>query len=132
MSIATLTRWLELEHEALWTMPVVAARVADRRSASEAALARHAAVATRLEHELERLGAPIPAPPVSHDIGPLESAEDADAVLRLLEDRIAAAALAHVGECEGDERRWALEALAESARAVVTFGGEPEALPGLE
>lgn len=132
MSAATLTRWLELEREALWTLPVVAARVPERRVACEAAITRHADVAARISEELSRLGVDAPAPAAGYAIGPLDSIEDADGVVRVLEDRISAAALHHVGECDEDERRWALAALANSARAVVTFGGEPEALPGLQ
>lgn len=126
-----LANWLTIEHEAVWTYPIISARVDSRTGSAAAAYRRHERIVRRLERHLETLGVEAPAPQVSYDIGRLTSAQHADRRARSVEDRATAAALATIGASEGPMRRWALRMMGLSAEARVHWNGEPEALPGI-
>ena len=128
---ARLLTWLQVAHEAVWTYPVIAARVAARESAGRTAHRRHRVVRDALVDRLVALGVDAPAGLAAYPVPAVESADDADPVAQLLERRATAAALGAVGASEGRLRAWCLDELQASAEASIRWGDSPTALPGL-
>jgi hypothetical protein len=61
----------------------------------------------------------------------MDTPRRAEAAARRLEQAIAASCLTLAGIGQGDERAFANRALRRAALADLTWGGKPEAFPGL-
>ncbi|MGJ9422747.1 DUF4439 domain-containing protein [Aeromicrobium sp. CF3.5] len=123
-----LIDWLELEREATWFYPFVQARVPDVDDLARASAAAH--VATR-DGLLARIARDTTVARPSYDVGPLDSADDARAAARSLEQRIQAACVAVVGASLTQDRSFAIRGLRTAAVAELRWGGEARAFPGL-
>ena len=123
--------WLALEHEAVWLYPVIGARfsaVADRARAS---YGEHRDVRDRLLSRLHQMRVEPVATTLSYDVGRLRTRASAIEAARQVERSIAAACLTLTGDSTGELRVYATAGLHRAALAEITWGGRPEAFPGL-
>lgn len=123
--------WLELEFEAVWTYPVLAARATSLRTLALEAHRQHLAARDRLLARFTDAGMSAPAPEAAYDIGSINSATNARDVAVALEQRIAAATVALVPLVEDADRDTAVDGLREAALEAMRWGAEPEPFPGL-
>lgn len=127
-----LQGWLELEHESVWLYPVIGAQFG--QLAARARRSHETHLRTR-DHLLNRLQAldvdPVP-PNLSYDVGSPRTPEQAIRLARRLEQAVAAACLTFVGESsDQDYQTYAVTRLRRAAEAELTWGGRPQAFPGL-
>ena len=131
-----LQRALAAEHAAVHVFAVLGGRISASAEPEEAAALRaaydvHRSRRDQLRGLVAALGeTPVPAAPAyrvdAHD-------RDADVlvpVARETEERCAAVYAQLVAAAAGPERRWALDALLDSAVRVLGFGARPSAYPG--
>lgn len=128
---AAWQRWLELEDEAVWTYPVIGARITALTSAVDSTLAAHTTVRSVLLARFDREGWSVPATPAGYDIGTVDTPAQAKTAAQSVENRITAAIVALVAVTKDEDRAYAVAALRRSAATAVTWGAAPTALPGL-
>jgi hypothetical protein len=135
--VEALQQTLAAEHAAIFVLAALAGRASTlppspMRTGLDTAYAVHLTRRGRLRRMLTADDAdPVAAEPAYRLPAPLTTAgQIADEALRV-ERACATTYAALVAATVGAERRWALEALIETAVGEATFGGRPEALPGL-
>lgn len=124
--------WLELEMEAVWLYPVIAARFDALRSAATAAYEAHSDLRDALVSVLADADIEPPGPLVSYEVGELDSLEDAQDVAARLEQRLCASIAALTGEVDGEERERVVRELRATAVRAAAWGASPEPFPGLD
>ncbi len=122
---------LDLEHEALWLVGVVGGRVEALRDRARDAYTDHRSARDRLLRTLDERSAPTSTPRASYGEPPADRVA-AESAVADLQRRITAACLAVVGASPVEERERALADLRRAALATLTWGGAPEAFPGLD
>ncbi|MET1131982.1 MAG: DUF4439 domain-containing protein [Aeromicrobium sp.] len=125
-------RWLALEHEAIWTLGLVGARVPALADTAEDALATHLTTRDRLSDTVRALGGSPVATRPAYDLADPKNANAARALVRDVESRIAAACVRLVAATADEARDRAVRGLRAAALAQVRWGGEPEPFPGLD
>jgi hypothetical protein len=130
-STEALQDWLALEHEAVWLHPVIGARFDTLAGRARRSYAQHRDVRDRLLAQLDDLGVEPVSTDLSYDVGRLRTKARAITAARQVERDIAAACLTLVGESTGELRTYATAGLRRAALAEITWGGQPDAFPGL-
>ncbi|SKB03358.1 DUF4439 domain-containing protein [Aeromicrobium choanae] len=125
-------RWLALEHEAIWTLGLVGARVPALADAAEDALATHSTTRDRLSDAVRKLGGSPVATQPSYDVAEPTNAATGRTLVRDVESRIAAACVRLVAATTDQARDRAVRGLRAAAVAEVRWGGEPDPFPGLD
>ena len=130
-STETMQDWLALEHEAVWLSPVIGARFAAVAGRARSSYDSHRDARDRLQFRLHELGVePVPTQ-LSYEVGRLRTRARANAAARQIERDIEAICLTLAGDSTGDLRAYALRGLRRAALAELTWGGAPQAFPGL-
>ncbi len=124
--------WLELELEAVWLYPVIAARFDELRTSATAAFEAHRDLRDAVVSVLADADIEPPGPLVSYEAGDLSSVDEARATAARLEQRLCASIAALSGEVGGDERERVVRELRATAVRAVSWGAAPEAFPGLD
>ncbi|WP_193605516.1 ferritin-like domain-containing protein [Nocardioides dongkuii] len=133
---AALRAAVQAEHAAIYVYGVLGAQTSataqpELHAALVAAYAQHRARRDQLVARMRDLGETPPAAAPAYDVPPRL---DDVAVVREQARRVeatCAATYAHlVGSSTGSLRRWAIGALTDAAVRGLTFGAEPEVLPG--
>lgn len=130
-AISATQKWLALEHEAVWLLPLVGARFGELTRLSRRTRDAHLVTRDDLLQRLHDAGAESVATALSYDVGPLTTVDEARKAVRRVQARVAAAALALVGETSGETRDFATSSLRQAALAELTWGAAPTAFPGL-
>lgn len=128
---AAMQNWLALEHEAIWLLPIAGARFDELNDLGHRTQDAHLNTRDDLLERIHRTGANPVATALAYDVGPLTTIAEAQAAVRDVESRIAAACLTLVGQVSGDDRTFATKSLRRAALAELAWGGEPTAFPGL-
>jgi hypothetical protein len=126
-------RWLSLEQEAVWTYPVIAARVAGSAAAAELALDAHRSTRDELLGLFANRHWLVPVTPASYAIGVVDTDAQAQTLAQSVEDRISAACVRVIEALEptaSADRQRALNSLRAAAAAQIAWGATVEALPG--
>jgi hypothetical protein len=126
-----LQAWLALEHEAVWLYPVIGARHGEDRDRATASFEIHRITRDRLLARLREIGVEPVAPRLTYG-RPVTTRATARGRARSVENRVAAACLTLAGESDDGTRSFAVKELRRAALAALTWGGEPEAFPGLD
>lgn len=136
--VAALQSMLAAEHAALWLYGLLGART----SASEnAALYRtfslgYAAHQTQRDQLVVMIAAsgasPVAAAASYRPPSPLASTIDLQQAGHEVEERCSATYAAAVAPTLGEQRSWAIDALAAAALRQLNLGGAPQVLPGSE
>ncbi|MET0448060.1 MAG: DUF4439 domain-containing protein [Aeromicrobium sp.] len=126
-----LQAWLALEHEAVWTYPVLGARFDDLLDRATASFEAHRDTRDAVLARLRALDVEPVSTALTYDVGPLATAVEARAAAQTLEAAVSAACLALAGAAEDDGRAYAIRNLTRSAVAEMTWGAPPRAFPGL-
>jgi hypothetical protein len=125
------------EHAAIYVYAVVGGRVSDSHSptaalAVTAAYTTHRARRDQLHEMVRSLGGDPVAPEVAYDLdGPVDSVTQILAQARAIETRCAEVYGQAVASTAGVNRQWAIDALTDAGVRVLSFGGRPQAFPGL-
>lgn len=128
--IALLQAWLALEHEAVWLYGVIGGRVDDVDDDARDSWEHHRADRDRLIALITASDDVPVAPSMGYQPTRIDSLSAARRAAQSIENRIANACM---GTLASDrDRRRALGGLETAARAVVLWGGKPEAFPGLD
>lgn len=130
-AISAMQKWLALEHEAVWLLPLVGARFDELTKLSRRSYDAHVATRDELLERLHQAGADPVATALAYDVGPPKKTNEARTAVRSVETRIAAAALTLVGEVQDKSRTFATSSVRQAALAELAWGGEPKAFPGL-
>jgi hypothetical protein len=136
-AVEALQQALAAEHAAVHVLAELGGRISASQSPRQASLLRsayetHRGRRDQLMSELGRLGAtPTPPAPAYAVDSEDRAASHLVAVALRTEQRSAEAYAEMVAGTTGRLRRWAVAALAESARRQLTLGGRPGAFPGL-
>lgn len=135
-AVDALQRTLAAEHAAVWTYGLLGGRTsasADPQlyAAVSEAFATHR---TRRDELTDRLVAlreePVAAAASYAEPGPVLTAAQVTRAAADVEAACSQTYAAQVAETVGDQRRWAVTALAESAVTELTFGGDRSDFPG--
>lgn len=127
----TLQDWLALEHEAVWLYPVIGARFDALAGRARASHGKHRDARDRLLSRLHETDIePVPTA-LAYDVGPLRTKAQALAAALQVERDIAAVCLTLAGDTIGELRTYATAGLRRAALAEITWGGPPDAFPGL-
>lgn len=126
-----LQRWLALEHEAVWWYGMIGARVSGLADAARTSYDAHRAARDRLMARVHDAGVEPVGPALTYGDGRVDTAKQARAAARGVEQRIAAASLILFGHSEPDDRPLAMRGLHRAALAGLDWGAEPSAFPGL-
>ncbi len=132
-----MQRTLEAEHAAVAVLGELGGRISTVSSPGPASLIRsayesHRARRDHLVAEITRRGAtPVGAEPAYALATDNRSATHLLDLALQTETRCAEAYAAQVASSTGRTRRWAVDALTESARRSLTLGARPSAYPGL-
>ena len=130
-STEALQDWLALEHQAVWLYPVIGARFEVAAERARTSYAKHCDVRDRLLFRLHQMVIePVP-PALSYDVGRLRTKAHAFTAAQQVERDIAAACLTLAGDSTGELRSYATAGLRRAALAELTWGGQPDAFPGL-
>jgi len=136
--LTALQQTLAAEHAAVFVLGALAGRAStlpsgSLRTALDAAYDVHLQRRDRLRTMVTAAGGtPVAAEPAYQLPQPLRSAPQiATAALRV-ERACVTTYAALVAATSGDERRFAVEALSETAVREAAFGGAPEPLPGIQ
>ncbi len=130
-AISAMQKWLALEHEAVWLLPVVGARFPQLTALSRSALEAHLTTRDELLGRLHQAGADPVATALTYAVGPTTTEAEARAAVRRIESHVAAACLTLVGEVSGQDRDFATTSLRQAALVDLDWGGAPTAFPGL-
>lgn len=128
---AALADRLELEHEALWLLGTIGGRIRNLRDRAGDAYRTHRGSRDRLLTALDRLGVDAPTAQASYGIPPADEAEALEAMVDV-EGRLVAACLQVVRASTPRRREAAVSDLRDAATAVLAWGGDPQAFPGLD
>jgi hypothetical protein len=123
--------WLALEHEAVWLYPVIGARFAALADRARTSYGKHHEARDRLLARLHQMDVEPVSPALTYDVGRLRTKARAIAAARQIEREIAAACLTLAGDTTGELRSYAMAGLRRAALAEITWGGKPDAFPGL-
>ena len=127
----TLQDWLALEHEAVWLYPVIGARFDAVAERARTSYGKHHDARDRLLFRLHQMDVePVPTA-LSYDVGRLRTRARAVTAARQIERDIAAVCLTLAGDSTGELRTYATAGLRRAALAELTWGGRPDAFPGL-
>jgi hypothetical protein len=130
-STEVMQDWLALEHEAVWLYPVIGARFDALADRARASYGKHLDVRDQVLSRLHQLDIePVPTA-LSYDVGRLRTKARALVAARQIERDIAAVCLMLAGDSIGDLRTYATTGLRRAALAEITWGGHPDAFPGL-
>lgn len=135
--LAALQATLAAEHAAVYAYGVVGGRVSTSAEPALAAGVREAYAVHRARRDLltsmvlDAGGDPVAAAVSYRMPTPARTAGQQRLAARRLEDRLARVYAQLVGSTSGAPRRWAIDALGDSAVRVLGFGGRPSAFPGL-
>lgn len=135
--VESMQQTLEAEHAAVQVLAELAGRISASASPGAASLIRsayesHRARRDHLVGEIIRRGSTPPGAAPAYAV-PSED-RSASNLLRLAlrtETRCAEAYAEQVATTTGRTRRWAVDALSESARRSLTLGAAPSSYPGL-
>lgn len=130
-AVTAMQKWLALEHEAIWLLPLVGARFDELTELGRRSHNAHLAARDGLLERLHQAGADPVATALTYDVGRLQNAAAAREAVRSVESRIAAACLTLVGEVQGKNRTFASNSVRRAALAELAWGGSPTAFPGL-
>lgn len=125
------------EHAAVYLYSVLGGRISASKvpstaAAIDAAYAAHRARRDRLQLAIRSLGAEPAVAQVAYEpAGPVDTAAQIVAEARGIETRCAELYAQAVANTTDDNRGWAIDALTDAAVRVLSFGGRPEAFPGL-
>lgn len=122
---------LELEHEAVWLLGVVAGREPSLRDAVADELERHLLRRDALLAVVGVDARDAGAPRASYGAPPTD-ADAARVAIADVERRLSAACLAAVPLLRPADRAEGIDALTEAARAAVRWDPAPQAFPGLD
>lgn len=123
--------WLQLELEAVWLYPIIAARFDDLAEDATRAYDAHRDLRDDLLAVFAEAEIDPATTPVSYDVD-LSTSEKAKSVAAELERLLCAAIAMLSGEVEGNHREEAITALRASALRAIAWGAEPEPFPGLD
>jgi hypothetical protein len=125
------------EHAAIYVYGVLGGRVSTTQAPTEAAAVMSAYTTHRARRDQlqlmvrQRGGSPV-VPAVAYDlVGPAITTAQILEEAKGIESRASEVYAQTVGVTTGSDRQWAIDALADSAVRRLSFGGEPEAFPGL-
>jgi len=125
-------RWLELEHEAVWTYALIGARFPDLAERARTTQSAHRRTRDRLVRRVAALGGrPVPTLATYAVTDP----SDAAAALTLAQDveaRISAACVRLVAVSRDRDRDRAVDGLRAAATTRLRWGAVPEPFPGLD
>jgi hypothetical protein len=136
--VDALQRTLAAEHAAVFVLAALGGRASSLptsplRPALDAAYDRHVERRDQLRTMIGNAGGePVAADPAYRLPSPLTTAAQIAAEALRVERACATTYAALVAATAGSERRWAVDALVATAVGEAAFGGEAEALPGLE
>lgn len=136
-TLDALQETLAGEHAALYAYGVLGGRTSasgdpDLYATLQRGYAVHRAQRDQLTAVLVDLGVTPVAAEVAYSLpGPSATAAQVGATARELESRAQASYSALVARSVGDQRRWAITALTDSAVRVLGLGAEPETWPGI-
>jgi hypothetical protein len=125
------------EHAAIHVYAVLGGRVSVSAAPSTAAAigsayAMHRARRDQLRTMVQELGGEPVAAEVSYELtGPADTTPQIVREARGIEERCAEVYAQAVGATVRAQRQWAIDALTDAAVRSLTFGGEPQAVPGL-
>jgi hypothetical protein len=125
------------EHAAIYVYAVLGGRVSASPSPTTAAAVTsayttHRARRDQLHQMVRMLGGEPVAPAVAYDLtGPVVTTKQIAREARGIETRCAEVYAQAVSSTVGVNRQWAIDALTDAAVRVLSFGGQPEAFPGL-
>jgi Domain of unknown function (DUF4439) len=132
-----LQRTLAAEHAAVWVFGALGGRLAGGdapavRTAVDAAYDVHLRRRDRLRLVIAATGAePVAAAPAYRLPAGLSTREGIAAAALRVQRACVTTYAALVAASDGAERRWAVQAMMQTALTEAGFGGRPEALPGL-
>lgn len=135
--VAALQRTLAAEHAAIFVLGALGGRAAvlpapRLRDALSAAYDEHLERRNRLRTRIAAAGEiPVAAEPAYRLPSPLSTPQQIAAEALRLQRACVVTYAALVAESERADRRWAVEAMAQTALTEADFGGRPQALPGL-
>ena len=125
------------EHASLYVYGVLGGRVSASEAPATAAAVRsaydmHRARRDQLHTMVRELGGEPVASAVAYDLsGPAGTTAQVEREARGIESRSATVYAQAVAGTAGAQRQWAIDALTDAAVRGLSFGGEPEAYPGL-
>jgi len=135
--VDALQHTLAAEHAAIFVLGALGGRSAtlpspDLRTALTAAYDDHLERRNHLRAVLAAAGeTPVAAEPAYRLPAPLSTSDQIAAEALRVQRACVETYAALVAATTGTERRWALEAMTETALTEADFGGRPQALPGL-
>lgn len=135
-AVEALQRTLAAEHAAIWLYGLLGGRTsASAEGALYAAITDgyllHRQRRDELTDRLLALGEePVAARPSYQEPARARSAVDVRRAAQELEEACAQTYAAQVAETARDQRRWAVEALADASLRTLSLGGDPEPFPG--
>ena len=134
--LEALQQTLAGEHAAVYVYGVLGGRVSSSAQPSlasriGAAYAAHRGRRDQLTAMVRAAGGDPVAAAVSYDLtGPCRTARQLDAAGLLLEQRCTALYATGVGSTSRADRQWMIDALADAAVRLLSFGGSASAFPG--
>ena len=135
--VEALQQTLAAEHAALWVLGALGGRASTLpavplRTALTAAYDDHLARRDHLRTVLQAAGEhPVAAEPAYRLPSPLTTRDQIQAEALRVQRACVTTYAALVAATAGSDRRWAVDAMAETALTEAAFGGRPQALPGL-
>jgi hypothetical protein len=123
-----LQRWLAIEHEAMWLYGLIGGRFEAVREPARIAWQDHRDVRDQLNERIRAAGETPVGPALGYG-RPVTTQRRARKAAQDVEQRIAQACVPVVASAS--DRRLAVLGLRAAARHRVTWGGRPQAFPGL-
>ena len=137
-TLDALQTTLAAEHAAVYAFGVLGGRTSssatpDLFTAVSSAYAAHRARRDHLVRELTDAGAePVAAEPAYDVARPLDTPTQVEQAALALQRSCATTYAYLVASTTGDQRRWAIDALRETAVRELVFRGTPETFPGAD
>lgn len=135
--LQALQQTLAGEHAAVYVYGVLGGRLSSTEqpelmSRFVAAYDTHVARRDHVTAQVEAVGAEPVAAEVSYELpSPARTPAQLVAVALVTEQRCASVYAQTVGSTSRDDRRWAVDALVDTAVRLLGFGGRPDQFPGM-
>jgi hypothetical protein len=141
-TLESLQTTLAAEHAAVWVFSMLGAQTSESAepelfAALTSSYTIHRSRRDQLARSIRDLGVEPMASSLAYEVPTTEgpnaagTPEQVTAAARLVETRCAATYADLVGSTYGDQRSWAVDALADSAVRELGYRGSPEIFPGL-